>query len=257
MAKGISIGRLTDVSKSASGLNISKDAKALMKNVVEEWIRLSTRRMEQVTLDAFPDAKTILDPANPQLSLNRVRGIMGEVTELNQSAAAAITIKSEAESLIREITRDAAGIAISEDMRTIKAGHIQTVLDTSKISAEPEGVSSIETNVGMNIGRDIFMGDRELKHIISQYTRKRVSPEAVEELRTFLEEETSERLFRLEESIDENRFPEIRDLVQSVQKLIDQNRIKAIVATADELAEERGKKTIGVEEICDGFSRFS
>ena len=189
-----------------------------MKNVVEEWIRLSTRRMEQVTLDTFPDAKTILDPANPQLSLNRVRGIMGEVTELNQSAAAAITIKSEAESLIREITRDAAGIAVSEDMRTIKAEHIQTVLDTSKISAETEGVSSIETNVGMNIGRDIFMGDRELKHIISQYTRKRVSPEAVEELRTFLEEETSERLFHLEESIDESRFPEIRDLVQSVQK---------------------------------------
>ena len=238
-----------------TGFNISNDGKELLKEIAEEWIRLSTKRMEEATILAYPEAKTILDPDNPQLSLNRVRGIMGEMTELNQSAAAAITIKNETESLIKELIRGAAGLALAKNMRTIKREHIRCVVDNSKIIKESDGSDPSDENISMGIGQNLFMGNRELKHIALLYTKKRINDDAIDELREFLEEEMNETIFHLEEALTGERYDEIKNLVRSVQKMIDQKRIRDIIRKADELADARGKKTIDVEEICDGFSR--
>jgi len=238
-----------------TGFNISNDGKELLKEIAEEWIRISTKRMQEATILAYPDAKTILDPDNPQLSLNRVRGIMGEETELNQSAAAAITIKNETESLIKELIKGAAGLALAKNMRTIKREHIKCVTDNSKIIKEKDASDSSDDNISMGIGQNLFMGNKELKHIALLYTKKRITDNAIDELREFLEEEMNETLYLLEESLSGENYDEIKGLVGSIQKVIDQRRIKRIVMTADELADARGKKTIDVEEICDGFSR--
>ncbi len=216
---------------------------------------MSTKRMQEATKQAYPDAKTILDPDNPQLSLNRVRGIMGEVTELNQSAAAAITIKNETESLIRELIMGAAGLALAKNMRTIKREHIKCVVDNSKIIKEADESGPSDDNISMGIGQNFFLGNKELKHIALLYTKKRINDNAIDELREFLEEEMNETIFHMEEALSEERYGEIKNLVRSIQKVIDQKRIRDIIKKADELADARGKKTIDVEEICDGFSR--
>ena len=65
----------------------------------------------------------------------------------------------------------------------------------------------------------------------------------------------NETIFHMEEALSEERYGEIKNLVRSIQKVIDQKRIRDIIKKADELADARGKKTIDVEEICDGFSR--
>ena len=246
---------MTDVCKTVTGFNISKDGKELLKEIAEEWIRLSTERMAEATIRTYPNAKTILDPDNPQLSLNRVRGIMGEVTELNQSAAAAITIKNETESLIKELIRGAAGLAMTKNMRTIKRDHIRCVMDNSKIIKGSDVCDAPDENISVSIGQNFFVGDRELNHIALLYTKKRISDAAIDELREFLEEEMSETLFHLEEAMSEERYGEIKNLIRSIQKVIDQKRIRDIIKKADELADARGKKTIDVEEICDGFKR--
>ena len=253
MATGLSIGRVTDVSKSITPLNISTDGKKYLKEMAEEYIRLVTKRMETATVEAYPDAKTILDIEHPQLSLNRVRGLMGEVTDLNQSAAAAITIKSEAESLIKEVVAAASNLAISQRMKTIKGEHIEEIIKTHQITQGDEETDS-DMKGSMNVGKDLYLGNDELKHVCGIYTKKRITPEAIEELRCFLEEEISEVLFFLEESLRSGEFQEIKEHIDSVRKIIDQGRIRGIIRTADELADERGKKSIDVVEICDGFT---
>ncbi|MDP6156999.1 MAG: hypothetical protein QF682_12820 [Candidatus Thermoplasmatota archaeon] len=255
ITKGLSIGRVTDVCKSVTGFNISNDGKELLKEIAEEWIRLSTKRMEEATILAYPDAKTILDPENPQLSLNRVKGIMGEMTQLNQSAAAAITIKTETESLIKELIRGAAGLALAKNMRTIKRDHISCVVDNSKIIKGNDESEASNDVISMGIGQNLFMGNKELKHIALLYTKKRINDNAIDELREFLEEEMNETLFHLEEAMTQERYAEIKNLVQSIKMVIDQKRIRDIIRKADELADARGKKTIDVEELCDGFTR--
>lgn len=254
MSKGLSVGRVTDVAKGATAMNITMEAKKLIKEVTEEWIRLLTARLERETLSAFPDAKTILDPDHPQLSLNRVKGIMGNFTELNQSAAAAITVKGQAEELIREIVRDAANMAVSRNMRTVTGEHVRFILQNSKIISGDELIEERPSDHPVGLGGDMFLGDHELKHVVSLYTRRRITNDAISELRTFLEEEVNETLMRLEESLAEEDVAKVEKLVGSVRRSLDQRRIKTIITLADELCEERGKKTIDVEEICDGFS---
>ena len=254
MAKGLSLGRVTDVAKGATSLNIAGDAKKLLRDMAEEWIRILTAKLERETLTSFPDAKTILDVDHPQLSLNRVKGIMGDATELKQGSAAAITAKAEAEDLIREVARDSANIAVTKNMRTITGDHVKFILENSKIISGEEALKEAATDHSVNLGADMFVGDNELRHIASLYTRKRITNEAVAELRTFLEEEVNETLLRLEESLAADEVAKVERLVKSVRRSLDQRRIKAIITKAEELCEERGKKTIDVEEICDGFS---
>jgi len=256
MAKGLSIGRVTDVSKSVTPLNISTEGKKYLKEMAEEYVRLATKRMETTTMEAHPDAKTILDIEHPQLSLNRVRGLMGEVTDLNQSAAAAITVKCEAESLIKEVVAAASNIAISQKMKTIKGEHMEEIIKTHQITQGDEDTGS-GMNGSMNVGRDLYLGNDELKHVCGIYTKKRITPEAIEDLRCFLEEEINEVLFFLEESLRAGEFKEIKEHIDSVRKIIDQGRIREIIRTADELADDREKKTIDVVEICDGFMGLS
>ena len=254
MAMGLSLGRVTDVAKGATSLNIAGDAKKLLRDMAEEWIRILTAKLERETLTSFPDAKTILDVDHPQLSLNRVKGIMGDATELKQGSAAAITAKAQAEDLIREVARDSANIAVTKNMRTITGDHVKFILENSKIISGEEALKEAATDHSVNLGADMFVGDNELRHIASLYTRKRITNEAVAELRTFLEEEVNETLLRLEESLAADEVAKVERLVKSVRRSLDQRRIKAIITKAEELCEERGKKTIDVEEICDGFS---
>lgn len=233
----LSLGRITEMSKTVTHLNLSDDAKKTLQKIGEQQIETTTKELERTTLEAFPDAKTLLSVEEPQLSLNRVKGIMVGHTDLKQSAAAQIVAKSAAENSIKAMVSAADGVARSENMKTIMTKHLDIV------------ASSMLNGVGSSS----YLTDNSLVPLVSQYSEMCFSTEAITELRTYIEEELEELLTGLEAGFEERKFKQIVTMVNRIKLLINQRRLKKIVLEADRLARERGKDIVGVEEICDAF----
>jgi histone H3/H4 len=228
------------MSKTVTHLNLSDDAKKALQKIGEQQIETTTKELERTTLEAFPDAKTLLSVEEPQLSLNRVKGIMGGHTDLKQSAAAQIVAKSAAENSIKAMVSAADGVARAENMKTIMAKHL-------------EAVASSMLN---GVGSTSYFTNNSLAPLVSQYSDMCFSAEAVTELRSFVEEELEELLTGLEDGFEERKFKQIATMVNRIKLLINQRNLKKIVLEAESLARERGKDIVDVEEICDAFGRL-
>lgn len=172
MAKGLSKGRITNIARSLTSLNVSSDFKKYLKERAEERIREITEMLMEM---ASEETKTIPD-VNPHLSMNRVKKLMGECTGMRIGSSAAVRAKEEAEKLIKKLV-------VLGERRALENGTKTLML---RFMDEDDGV------------REGCITDDNLMKMIKCYTDKDIMADAVSELRLYLEEEAEEKVFTLE-----------------------------------------------------------
>jgi len=233
MPSELSVGRITNIAKTITTLNVSKDFKIYLKERAEKRIKKLTRMMEEQTLAESPDAKTIAD-IHPHLSSNRVKNIMMMHSDMRIGASAVARAKEEAEKEIREL---------------VKIGEQKSLANNAKTLMERFMDEEDEVTV-----KDKYVDDANLTRLISCYTDKGIRAQAITELRLFLEEEMDELVTALVNNIRDGRErKEILEMLKDIGNIVDQARIKRIITSADQKVNDRGKEFITVAEIIDSF----
>ena len=235
MADELSVGRITNIAKTITTLNISKDFKGFLKEKAEEHIRESTLVMKSQTLNDSPEAKTLAD-INPHLSNNRVKEVMMKYEKNMRIGSSAVNrARVEAEKVIRKIVKIGEKHALQNNNKTLMRRHLEEIEDEAVIA-------------------DKYVDDIALIRIAKCYTKREIRSEGITELRLYLENEMEELILGLENGIRSNmNFQELKEIMLKLQDTIDQVRIKNILLKADNLAKDRKKEIIGVNEIVDSF----
>ena len=128
----------------AAGLGIdhriSGDVKEKLVSLLEDRLKDIGREMEDKTLEADPERKTLGDPVRTRLGLNRTRGMMiDNVGRLDSvGAAAVVSANEQLESYLRTLLGSAANLAAVDRMNTIKPRHLQKALDAMGHSGPSE-----------------------------------------------------------------------------------------------------------------------
>ncbi len=119
----------------AAGLGIdhriSGDVKEKLVSLLEEQLKDISREMEDKTLEADPERKTLGDPIRTRLGFNRTRGMLIDNIERVESvgAAAVVAANEQLEAYLRTLLGSAANLAAADRMNTIKPRHLQKALE--------------------------------------------------------------------------------------------------------------------------------
>jgi histone H3/H4 len=182
----------------AAGLGIehriSGDVKEQLVKILEEHLKVVTREMEDRTLSAEPDRKTLDDPNRMRLGFSRTRGMMiDNLARVDSVGAAAVVAANEQlEAYLRTLLGSASNIAAVDRVGTIKPRHLQKALDAMGGSGPTD--EAIEAIASSEPSRDA-VGDaleggisgaltpQSLRQMARSFSNgKRVDDEAIEEL---------------------------------------------------------------------------
>lgn len=110
---------------------ISGDVKEKLVSLLEEQLKDISREMEDKTLEADPERKTLSDPIRTRLGFNRTRGMLIDNIERVESvgAAAVVSANEQLEAYLRTLLGSAANLAAADRMNTIKPRHLQKALE--------------------------------------------------------------------------------------------------------------------------------
>ncbi len=259
MSPGLSEYRIGNIAKTVTSLNLSKDAKKLLKRTIEEEMVTQVKQMEQKVLATDPETKTLLDLDSPQLSLNRVKGIMSDHTELKASSEAAITLKAKAEARVRQLTQVGESKAMGENMRTIKARHLPIASGPAEEDSEDadgetaEGIQCPEPVSDVGYSGMLPLGLDSIRLLIKEETGMKADQEACVEMREFVLDELDTCVIRMEERLSSRDKQAISDEFESIKAVVALSKLRRMAKEAGRLASERDRKSIGMEEIADSF----
>jgi len=181
----------------AAGLGIdhriSGDVKEKLVSLLEDRLKDIGREMEDKTLEADPERKTLGDPARTRLGFNRTRGMMiDNVGRLDSvGAAAVVSANEQLESYLRTLLGSAANLAAADRMNTIKPRHLQKALDAMGHSGPSE--EAVEALTPAEPTRDVIgdalnggtgvLTSQTLRQMARNFANgKKVHDETVEEL---------------------------------------------------------------------------
>jgi len=226
-----------------------------VKEIVEQEITDYTKNLQSRVKQDTPDAKSLLNLDSPQLSLHRVKGIMEKNSDLTVGTEVAINVKAMTERRIKQITSQAERNAKDERLSTIKKRHIPL----SVVANEEEGERDEECPVEMDASAagpsgGFFFHDG-LKAVCRQYSGMKIDPEAIEEIGYWIEDSAEREILNIEKSFKEKEAISIIASYNRISGMLSQVVIKKVLQQAEVLAGERNKRSIGIEEITDAFSR--
>ena len=185
------------VSTVATGLGIehriSGDVKEQLVELLDERLKEITRDMENQTLEADPERKTLSDPTRTRLGFNRTRGMMIDNVLRVESvgAAAVVSANEQLEAYLRTLLGSAANVASVDRVNTIKPRHLQKALDAMGHSGPSEEAMDAFTPseperdaVGDALGDSTgVLTPQTLRQMARSFANgKRINDEAIEEL---------------------------------------------------------------------------
>jgi histone H3/H4 len=250
-AKGLSLNRIGNISKSHTSLNVSQDFKQRVKEIVEREIQIMTTELERKVRAKAPDAKSLLNLDTPQLSLHRVKGLMQNDSNLTVGTEAAINIKVLCERRIREITQKAESNAKDEGLSTIKERHIPVSFGT--VEEDADGVEADRTMCEGTQGG--FLVHDGLRSLLRQYSGMKIDPDAMEEIGYWMEDIIEQEILNIETSFKGKEAKALLESYNRISGLLSQLTIKKVLKNAEDLAKERKKRSITIVEISDAFNR--
>ena len=133
----------------AAGLGIehriSGDVKEKLVSLLKGQLMDICREMEDKTLEADPERKTLGDPIRTRLGFNRTRGMMiDNVARVDSVGAAAVVAANEQlEAYLRTLLGSAANLAAADRMNTIKPRHLEKALDAMGYNGPSEEALSL------------------------------------------------------------------------------------------------------------------
>lgn len=249
MSAGLSQNRIGNISKHYTTLNVSGDFKQELKKILEEDIARRTKEIESRVLTEQPDTKTLLNLDHPQLSLHRVKGVMQERTKLTIGTEIATVVKDYAEKRIRDLTIAGERAAREEGLSTIKKRHLPQS-EVVEEAGDEEGPQ--EDSAPPASG---YLYNDSIKALCGMYCKMKLDQEAVDEVRFRIEDDVESEMLNISRAFKQKDSKELLDTYERISGFISQIRIKHVLLSAEELARERGRRSIAVEDVSDAFTR--
>jgi histone H3/H4 len=248
----------------AAGLGIdhriSGDVKEQLVSLLEEQLKILSREMEDKTLEADPDRKTLGDPIRTRLGFNRTRGMMidnvGRVDSVG--AAAVVAANEQLEAYLRTLLGSAASFATANRMNTIKPRHLQKALDAMGHNEPSE--EEIETHTPVAPTRDAVGDALEggtgilTPQVLRQMARsfangKKVHDETIEELILLFYDHVGEVQHEMKNGLLGGDPADFIQKLDRLQSLFMMGWMRNMMKKACENAETAGSRIVLVDHV--------
>ena len=254
MAKPYSTSHIGFVSSGFTDMRLSGAVKEQLVEMLVSEIDRMVPAMEEATLSATPDKKTLDDTNRTRLNYNRTRELMIErLSSLESVGSEAVQAGIEhLETYLKKVLHAAESAAAKDRVNTIKPRHIESISTVQESSEGDENVVEIE------IQEDILEGQISGSALTPAVVRKMaksfagmpVTDGAIEELMMWYYEVVDETGQNIREHAQLGSNPAaFIDAIDKMKDLMMLGWIRRMLVKAGEDAEERGYKRIDVEQL--------
>ena len=254
MAKPYSTSHIGFVSSGFTDMRLSGAVKEQLVEMLVSEIDRMVPAMEEATLSATPDKKTLDDTNRTRLNYNRTRELMIErLSSLESVGSEAVQAGIEhLETYLKKVLHAAESAAAKDRVNTIKPRHIESI---STVQQSPEGDENV---VEIEIQEDILEGQISGSALTPAVVRKMaksfagmpVTDGAIEELMMWYYEVVDETGQNIREHAQLGSNPaNFIDALDKMKELMMLGWIRRMLVKAAADAEERGYKRIDVEQL--------
>ena len=254
MAKPYSTSHIGFVSSGFTDMRLSGAVKEQLVEMLVSEIDRMVPAMEEATLSATPDKKTLDDTNRTRLNYSRTRELMIErLSSLESVGSEAVQAGIEhLETYLKKVLHAAESAAAKDRVNTIKPRHIESISTVQESSEGDENVVEIE------IQEDILEGQISGSALTPAVVRKMaksfagmpVTDGAIEELMMWYYEVVDETGQNIREHAQLGSNPaNFIDALDKMKELMMLGWIRRMLVKAAVDAEERGYKRIDVEQL--------
>ena len=257
MAKPWAPSHIAEVAKGLGiDLRISGDVKTALIPILETELRRITKEMEDQTLEADPDRKTLDDPSRTRLGFNRTKGMMSDNLRRVDSVAAAATVSANErlEAYLLQLLRMASHVAARERVGTIKNRHLEKALEqlghsTTEISSDESPTIVEEDPIAEAIqpGTGGVLSPTILRDMSRRFGGLPLDNDALEELLLVYYDHAAEIQLDLQENL--NAPGRVIDTLDRFQTLAMLGWMRRMLRHAGERAREQNARKISWEHI--------
>jgi histone H3/H4 len=249
------------ISAVASGLGIehriSGDVKKSLVEILEYQLEKITREMENKTLEADPERKTLDDPNRMRLGFSRTRGMMiDNISRVDSVGSAAVVAANEQlESYLLQLLQLSSNAAAIERVGTIKPRHLDKARERMHGGIEKDDSSSnIETEVdpiedAMEAVAGEILTPSLLKNMARKFAGKPLDNDALEELLLLYYDHASDIQHDLQDNLA--NASHIIQMIERFQSLSMLGWMRRMLRDAGERAEKNNSKTITLAHIVE------
>jgi histone H3/H4 len=254
MAKPYSTSHIGFVSSGFTDMRLSGAVKEQIVDLLVAEIDRMVPAMEEATLSATPDKKTLDDTKRTRLNYNRTRELMIErLSNLESVGSEAVQAGIEhLETYLKKILHAAESAAAKDRVNTIKPRHLAAISSVQESSEEEGSETEIE------IEEDVLEGQVSgsaltpavIRRMAKSFAGMPVTDGAIEELMMWYYEVVDETGQNIREHAQLGSNPaNFIDALDKMKELMMLGWIRRMLVKAAEDAEERGYKRIDVEQL--------
>ena len=257
MAKPWAPSHIAEVAKGLGiDLRIGGDVKTALIPILETELRRITKEMEDKTLEADPDRKTLGDPSRTRLGFNRTKGMMSDNLRRVDSVAAAATVSANErlEAHLLHLLRIASQVAARERVGTIKERHLEKALEQIGIVAKDATIDESPTPIeadpiaeAIQPGTGEILSPTVLRDMSRRFGGLPLDNDALEELILVYYDHAAEIQLDLQENL--NTPGRIIDTLDRFQTLAMLGWMRRMLRHAGERAREQNARKITLEHI--------
>ena len=252
MAKPYSTSHIGFVSSGFTDMRLSGAVKEQLVDMLVSEIDRMVPSMEEATLSATPDKKTLDDTKRTRLNYNRTRELMIERLEnLESVGSEAVQAGIEhLETYLKKILHAAESAAAKDRVNTIKPRHLSAVASVQEAPEEGESHVEIQEDVLEGQVTGSALTPAVIRKMAKSFARMPVTDSAIEELMMWYYEVVDETGQNIREHAQLGSNPaNFIDALDKMKELMMLGWIRRMLVKAASDAEERGYKRIDVEQL--------
>lgn len=249
VAKGIGIDK-----------RISGDVKSKLVDLLSYELQRITSDMEEATIFADPERKTLGDPNRTRLGFNRTRGMMiNNVKKLDSvGSAAVVSVNENLENYLLKLLLLASDNADQDKMNTIKPRHLDTALESLNGDVEELGDNNDDIlDKGNNLSKsDIdatfngaILTTFNIKSMAKNLIGMKIEEEALEDLLLVYYDHAAELQEDLQENIHSRKFVEIELNFEKTKTFMMLGWLRRMLVKAEENAISAGSSKILINHV--------
>ncbi len=264
MAKPWATSHIAEVARGLGvDLRISGEVKEALVPILERHLEQVVRRLEQETLTADPERRTLADPSRTRLGFSRTRGMMVDnIARVDSVSAAAVVAANEAlEEFLSRLLHAASAAAAAERVGTIKQRHLDKAVAArtdEPVADDDEAVDSssdeaaeadpLEESLGAAAG-GAALTPVILRDLAKRFAGKRLEAEALDELLLLHYDHAADLQHELQKGILGANAQAILDSMERFQTLMMLGWLRRMLIEAAARAEGNESAAIGLRHI--------
>lgn len=223
-------------------------------NLLDELVE----QLEDETLEADPERKTLDDPHRTRLKYSRTRDLMVERIKKVESVGSAAVQRAveELEWNLQNIMKRATIIAEDDGRGTIKERHLEAALggETTDIENKGESVNSATTDLLSEALQEVgytHLSPALVMQLAKRFAGMSIEMEAMEELVHYHYMKLDELTRALDETLHGGNFPMVQKRMDEMQEHIFLGYLKRALGEAGGRARASGRSKVATQDVID------